>query len=44
MVATIKEFLDNPENPPRYIDTVNWPNNLGCNGINKLKLRKSLLE
>ena len=34
MPEAIKQFLDNPEKPPVYMDTVNWPDNVGCNGLN----------
>ena len=44
MVETIREFLENPENPPKYIDQVNWPDNKGCNGVPSWRLRKSLME
>jgi len=43
MVETIKEFLENPLNPPKYTDTVNWPDNKGCNGISNWgSLRKKI--
>ncbi len=31
----VMEFLQNPQKPPIYIDTVNWPENKGCSGYNK---------
>ncbi len=35
------QFLQNPLNPPIIIDTVNWPDNKGCNGIaGEYNLRK----
>lgn len=38
---TIKEFLDNPDKPPVVIDSVNWPDNKGCNGLsNSINLRQ----
>ncbi len=30
------EFLQNPQKPPIYIDTVNWPENKGCSGYNEM--------
>lgn len=33
---TITEFLANPEKPPIVVDTVNWPDNKGCNGLSGL--------
>ena len=33
----IKNFLDNQENPPVHMDTVDWPNNKGCSGLSNTK-------
>ena len=33
LYEAISEFVRDPENAKSYIDSVEWPNNKGCNGI-----------
>lgn len=39
ILEAVTMFLEDPSSPPWIVDEISWPENIGCNGIEKMLRR-----